>query len=53
MMNLKENMIEAKKMLVRSLELATDVLGRQHHFVAAILNKVWKIIVLVLSLGVF
>jgi hypothetical protein len=39
-MNLKNNMPESKKLLIRALELATDVLGRQHHFVAAIFNKV-------------
>ncbi|KAK3101549.1 hypothetical protein FSP39_004391 [Pinctada imbricata] len=38
-MNLKDNMVLAKRALIRSLELATDVLGKQHHFVAAILSK--------------
>ncbi|XP_061175870.1 uncharacterized protein LOC133184810 [Saccostrea echinata] len=38
-MNLKNDMPQSKKLLIRALELATEVLGRQHHFVAAILNK--------------
>ena len=41
--NLKNDMPQCKKILIRALELATEVLGNQHHFVAAILNKVSKI----------
>ena len=37
---LKEDMSEAKKFLIRARELATDVLGPRHHYVAAIINKV-------------
>ncbi|KAL3870127.1 hypothetical protein ACJMK2_042738, partial [Sinanodonta woodiana] len=40
---LQDNMPEAKKLLVRSLELATDVLGRRHHYVAAIFNKLGQL----------
>ena len=36
----KENMAEAKKLMNRALELAIDVVGNKHHFVAAIFSKV-------------
>lgn len=39
-MNLKNDMPQSRKLLIRALELATEVLGMQHHFVATILNKV-------------
>ena len=39
----KENMIEAKKLMTRALELATYVLGVKHHFVAAIFTRVRNI----------
>ncbi|XP_033745872.1 LOW QUALITY PROTEIN: uncharacterized protein LOC117331312 [Pecten maximus] len=41
--NLQENKREAKKLLVRCLELATDVLGPKHHYVAAIYNKLGEL----------
>ncbi|XP_060078987.1 uncharacterized protein LOC132558436 [Ylistrum balloti] len=41
--NLQENRKEAKKLLVRCLELATDVLGPNHHYVAAIYNKLGEL----------
>lgn len=36
-------MTEAKKLVTRALELATSVLGKKHHYVAAILTKVYQI----------
>ncbi|XP_069101362.1 uncharacterized protein [Argopecten irradians] len=41
--NLQENKRESKKLLVRCLELATDVLGPNHHYVAAIYNKLGEL----------
>ena len=35
-----DKMDEAKKLMTRALELATEILGRKHHFVAAIFAKV-------------
>ncbi|KAL5013818.1 hypothetical protein ScPMuIL_008088 [Solemya velum] len=40
---LKENMPESKKLMVRALELSTEVLGKRHHYVAAILNKLGQL----------
>ena len=36
----KDDMLEAKKLMTRALELATSVLGKKHHFVADIYTKV-------------
>lgn len=36
----KDNMLEAKKLTTRALELATNVIGRKHHFVSDIYTKV-------------
>ena len=37
---LQDNMRESKKILIRSAELAIEVLGCRHHYVAAVMNKV-------------
>ncbi|XP_071175248.1 uncharacterized protein [Mytilus edulis] len=39
----KEDMFEAKILMTRALELATFVLGKKHHFVAAILTKLGQL----------
>lgn len=39
-LTLQGDMLEAKKFLIRAQELAIEVLGARHHFVAAIINKV-------------
>lgn len=39
----KENMIEAKKLMIRALELATSVLGNKHHFVGAIFTRLGQL----------
>ena len=36
----KADMTEAKKLMTRALELATNVLGMKHHFVVAIFTRV-------------
>ena len=38
---LLSDMKESKKLLIRARELATEVLGPRHHYVAAIINKVF------------
>lgn len=50
---LKEDMKEAKKLLLRSRELATHVLGPKHHYVAAIISKVCHLPGLGISDGFF
>ena len=37
----KENMPEAKKLMIRALELSTDVLGKKHAYVASIYTQVF------------
>lgn len=36
----KDDMAGAKKLLTRSLEIALEIFGKKHHFVAAIFTKV-------------
>ena len=39
---LTNQMKDSKIYLTRAKELATEVLGQRHHFVAAITNRVWS-----------
>ncbi|CAG2252128.1 NPHP3 [Mytilus edulis] len=39
----KEDMLEAKKLMLRALELATFVLGKKHNFVAAIFTRLGQL----------
>ncbi|XP_052774907.1 uncharacterized protein LOC128213338 [Mya arenaria] len=39
----KENMAEAKKLLSRSLELSTKILGKKHHFVASTFTRLGQL----------
>ncbi|XP_063416845.1 uncharacterized protein LOC134699089 isoform X1 [Mytilus trossulus] len=39
----KDNMLEAKKLTTRALELATNVIGRKHHFVSDIYTKLGQL----------
>ncbi|WAR23121.1 Y7407-like protein [Mya arenaria] len=39
----KENMAEAKKLLSRSLELSTKILGKRHHFVASTFTRLGQL----------
>ncbi|XP_053394800.1 uncharacterized protein LOC123525710 isoform X2 [Mercenaria mercenaria] len=39
----QEKMAKAKYLMTRALELSTDILGRKHHFVAAIFTKLGQL----------
>ncbi|XP_013386754.1 TPR repeat-containing protein DDB_G0287407-like [Lingula anatina] len=39
----KDEAIQAKRILIRARELATEVLGSRHHYVSAIINKIGQL----------
>ena len=43
MKRLQGNADMAKRFLMRAQEVATEVLGYNHHYVAAITGQVWKV----------
>ena len=53
MKRLQGNADMAKRFLMRAQEVATEVLGSNHHYVAAITGQVWDIIYYIVCLTLY